>query len=157
MGSSSQLHTRTRAFAQHHTTQQFKMSKELTYTDVKGHATKKDLYLVIHDKVYDATSFVDEHPGGEEVLVDVGGQDATEAFEDVGHSDEAREVLEGLLVGELKRQPGDPAPKVSAPSGSTATSGDNTGMGVGLYAIILIGVGLAYGVFQYTKSQEGKA
>jgi len=30
-------------------------------------------------------------------------------------------------------------------------------MGVGLYAIILIGVGLAYGVFQYTKSQEGKA
>lgn len=42
--------------------------------------------------------------GGEEVLLDVGGQDATEAFEDVGHSDEAREILEGLLVGELKRQ-----------------------------------------------------
>lgn len=42
--------------------------------------------------------------GGEEVLLDVGGQDATEAFEDVGHSDEAREILEGLLVGTLKRQ-----------------------------------------------------
>lgn len=42
--------------------------------------------------------------GGEEVLLDVGGQDATEAFEDVGHSDEAREILEGLLVGNLKRQ-----------------------------------------------------
>ena len=41
--------------------------------------------------------------GGEEVLIDVGGQDATEAFEDVGHSDEAREVLDGLKVGELKR------------------------------------------------------
>lgn len=36
--------------------------------------------------------------------MDVGGQDATEAFEDVGHSDEAREVLEGLLIGTLKRQ-----------------------------------------------------
>lgn len=36
-------------------------------------------------------------------MVDVGGQDATEAFEDVGHSDEAREVLEGLLIGTLKR------------------------------------------------------
>ena len=47
--------------------------------------------------------FVDEHPGGEEVLLDVGGQDATEAFEDVGHSDEAREILEGILVGTLKR------------------------------------------------------
>lgn len=43
------------------------------------------------------------HSGGEEVLLDVGGQDATEAFEDVGHSDEAREILEGLLVGGLKR------------------------------------------------------
>jgi cytochrome b5 len=41
--------------------------------------------------------------GGEEVLLDVGGQDATEAFEDVGHSDEAREILQGLLVGNLKR------------------------------------------------------
>lgn len=37
-------------------------------------------------------------------MLDVGGQDATEAFEDVGHSDEAREILEGLLVGNLKRQ-----------------------------------------------------
>lgn len=42
--------------------------------------------------------------GGEEVLLDVAGQDATEAFEDVGHSDEARETLEQLHVGDLKRQ-----------------------------------------------------
>ena len=41
--------------------------------------------------------------GGEEVLLDVAGQDATEAFEDVGHSDEAREILEGLKTGDLKR------------------------------------------------------
>ena len=37
-------------------------------------------------------------------MLDVGGQDATEAFEDVGHSDEAREILNGLLIGNLKRQ-----------------------------------------------------
>lgn len=36
-------------------------------------------------------------------MLDVGGQDATEAFEDVGHSDEAREILNGLLTGNLKR------------------------------------------------------
>lgn len=29
------------------------------------------------------------------------GKDATEAFEDIGHSDEAREILESYLVGEL--------------------------------------------------------
>ena len=37
-------------------------------------------------------------------MLDVGGQDSTEAFEDVGHSDEARETREQLLVGKLKRQ-----------------------------------------------------
>ena len=35
-------------------------------------------------------------------MIDVGGQDASEAFEDVGHSDEAREILNGLLIGNLK-------------------------------------------------------
>jgi cytochrome b involved in lipid metabolism len=37
-------------------------------------------------------------------MLDVAGQDATEAFEDVGHSDEARETLDRLIVGSLKRQ-----------------------------------------------------
>ena len=41
--------------------------------------------------------------GGEEVLLDVAGQDGSEAFEDVGHSDEAREILDGLFVGNVKR------------------------------------------------------
>jgi cytochrome b5 len=38
------------------------MSAELTYSEVSSHSTKKDLYVVIHDKVYNASSFVDEHP-----------------------------------------------------------------------------------------------
>jgi cytochrome b involved in lipid metabolism len=38
------------------------MSKELTYAEIAAHSTKKDLLLVIHDKVYDTSSFVDEHP-----------------------------------------------------------------------------------------------
>ena len=37
-------------------------TKEFTYSDVSEHTTKKDLYLVIHDKVYNSSSFVDEHP-----------------------------------------------------------------------------------------------
>lgn len=36
--------------------------KEFTYSDVSEHSSKKDLYMVIHDKVYDCGSFVDEHP-----------------------------------------------------------------------------------------------
>ncbi|OLL26653.1 putative cytochrome b5 [Neolecta irregularis DAH-3] len=75
---------------------------EFALADVLSHVDRKDIYLVIHDKVYDASPFIDEHPGGEEVLLDVAGKDATNAFEDVGHSDEAREVLEKLYIGNIK-------------------------------------------------------
>ncbi|KIM94127.1 hypothetical protein OIDMADRAFT_45903 [Oidiodendron maius Zn] len=134
------------------------MSKVLTYAEVQAHSVKKDLYVVIHDKVYDATSLVDEHAGGEEVLLDVGGQDATEAFEDVGHSDEAREVLQGLVIGDLKREPGDPKPKVSAPISSSdrAGAGSNSGdLRVGLYALVILGGAAAFGAYKYLHLQEG--
>ncbi len=42
-----------------------------------------------------------QHPGGEEVLLEQAGADATESFEDVGHSTDAREMLEQYYVGEL--------------------------------------------------------
>lgn len=35
---------------------------ELTYSDVAEHNTKKDIYVVIHDKIYDCAQFIDEHP-----------------------------------------------------------------------------------------------
>ncbi|KAK3115320.1 hypothetical protein LTR53_005447 [Teratosphaeriaceae sp. CCFEE 6253] len=130
-------------------------TKELTYSDVAEHTSKKDLYLVVHDKVYNCSSFVDEHPGGEEVLLDVGGQDATEAFEDVGHSDEAREILDGLLVGDLKRQAGDPAPSSSGPTSTSAkpqSASGAAGLGLGVYALILVGGALAFFAYQYLSS-----
>lgn len=43
-----------------------------------------------------------QHPGGDEVLLEEAGRDATEAFEDVGHSDEARAMLPKMLLGEFK-------------------------------------------------------
>ncbi|KAH8816139.1 cytochrome b5-like heme/steroid binding domain-containing protein [Xylogone sp. PMI_703] len=133
-------------------------TKELTFAEIAPHSTKKDLYIVIHDKVYNCTSFVDEHPGGEEVLLDVGGQDGTEAFEDVGHSDEAREILEGLLYGTLKRVEGDPVPKsIASGKATTGASGQSTGGGIGLYVVLLLGGALAYGAYQYLQSQQQQA
>lgn len=35
-------------------------------------------------------------------MLDEAGRDATESFEDVGHSDEAREIMSKLYVGDLK-------------------------------------------------------
>lgn len=59
------------------------------------------MYLLLHKKVYDVTKFMDDHPGGDEVIVAEAGQDATDAFEDVGHSDDARELLVDYYLGEF--------------------------------------------------------
>lgn len=48
------------------------------------------------------SKFADEHPGGDEVLFSEVGKDATEAFEDVGHSDDARNLLPDMLVGTVE-------------------------------------------------------
>ncbi|KAH3392874.1 hypothetical protein KXW79_003487 [Aspergillus fumigatus] len=112
-------------------------SKEFTLQEISQHNTKKDLYLIVHDKVYDCSSFVDEHPGGEEVLLDVAGQDSTEAFEDVGHSDEAREILEGLLVANPPLQ--------------FAASSSN---GFGMYAVLVVCAAVAYGAYQYLQANS---
>ncbi|KAF9572689.1 hypothetical protein EC968_009590 [Mortierella alpina] len=92
--------------------------KSFTLADLSQHTTKDSLYLAIHGKVYDCTGFIDEHPGGEEVLIDEAGRDATESFEDVGHSDEAREIMSKLLVGEFKTDSSE-KPKAKSPSSST--------------------------------------
>ncbi|KAI1118270.1 cytochrome b5 [Nemania sp. NC0429] len=131
--------------------------KEYTYQDVAEHNTKKDLFVVIHGKVYDTTKFVDEHPGGEEVLLDVGGQDATEAFEDVGHSDEARETLEKYYVGTVKRKPGDPAPKATASAVSPPADTSGAGLGTALYAFVFVGAVVAYFGYQYLQNQQSQA
>ncbi|KAI4243676.1 MAG: hypothetical protein LQ352_006981 [Teloschistes flavicans] len=101
------------------------------------------------------------HSGGEEVLLDVGGQDATEAFEDVGHSDEARTILDGLEKATLKRKAGDPAgytesPKHFTSQPSSGSSGGGAGMGVMFYALVLVGAGLAYGAYQYLQASGAK-
>ncbi|KAF9354763.1 hypothetical protein BGX26_007387 [Mortierella sp. AD094] len=76
--------------------------KSFTQAELSQHNTKNNLYVAIHGKVYDVTGFIDEHPGGEEVLIDEAGRDATESFEDVGHSEEARDILSKLYIGEYK-------------------------------------------------------
>lgn len=42
-----------------------------------------------------------QHPGGEEVLLEQAGNDGSEAFEDVGHSSDAREMMAKYKIGEI--------------------------------------------------------
>jgi len=128
--------------------------KEFTYEEVSAHNSKKDLWVVIDGKVYDISPFVDEHPGGEEVLLDVAGQDSTEAFDDVGHSDEAREILANLLKGALKG--GSSAPKATGKL-STTSSSSSSDSSASLYIALVAGVVLAAGAWKYLQIMGASA
>ncbi|CAG0889257.1 unnamed protein product [Darwinula stevensoni] len=78
-----------------------KKSKVYTLKEISEHNTQASTWVVIHDSIYDVTKFLDEHPGGEEVLLEQGGKIATEQFEDVGHSSDARELMKQYKIGEL--------------------------------------------------------
>ncbi|KAG6411882.1 hypothetical protein SASPL_124535 [Salvia splendens] len=77
------------------------MSKVLSLAEVSEHTTNKDCWLLIGGKVYDVTKFLDDHPGGDEVLLQSTGKDATDDFEDVGHSSTARAMLDEYYVGDI--------------------------------------------------------
>ncbi|XP_027759490.1 cytochrome b5 isoform X2 [Myiozetetes cayanensis] len=72
-----------------------------TLEEVAKRNSNRETWLVIHGRVYDVTRFLEEHPGGEEVLLEQAGRDATESFEDVGHSTDAREMLKQYYIGEV--------------------------------------------------------
>ncbi|KAL3685765.1 hypothetical protein R1sor_003787 [Riccia sorocarpa] len=81
------------------------MSEGKLYTlgEVSEHNSSKDCWLVIDGKVYDVTKFLEEHPGGDEVLLSATGKDATDDFEDVGHSTSARAQMAEYYVGEVDK------------------------------------------------------
>ncbi|KAK7285750.1 hypothetical protein RJT34_20531 [Clitoria ternatea] len=76
-------------------------SKTFTFEEVAKHNHKKDCWIIVDGKVYDVTPFLDDHPGGDEALLSAAEKDATIDFEDVGHSDSAKEMMQNYYVGEV--------------------------------------------------------
>ncbi|CAH2104332.1 unnamed protein product [Euphydryas editha] len=73
----------------------------ITLSEVSLHDTPKDCWVVIYDRVYDITDFLYEHPGGDEIMLEYAGRDASTAFRSSGHSSIATKALDRFLVGEL--------------------------------------------------------
>ncbi|KAI3971566.1 hypothetical protein MKW92_043634 [Papaver armeniacum] len=78
-----------------------KITKLYTVEEASKHNTKQDCWLILDGKVYNVTKYLDDHPGGDDVLVNATGRDAIEDFDFVGHSKSARELMETYLIGEL--------------------------------------------------------
>eukprot|EP00250_Pteridium_aquilinum_P034909 c8301_g1_i1 orf=348-746(-) len=77
------------------------MEKILSFSLLAEHSTCEDCWLLIGGKVYDVTKFLEEHPGGDDVLLSATGKDATDDFEDVGHSKTARDMLTDYYIGDI--------------------------------------------------------
>ncbi|XP_011158610.1 cytochrome b5 [Solenopsis invicta] len=59
-------------------------------------------WIVIYDNVYDVTDYMQQHPGGPELIEEYAGKDATSGFDDFGHSSDAKKMLKKYLIGELE-------------------------------------------------------
>lgn len=66
-----------------------------------------------------------QHPGGEEVLLEQAGKEATEAFEDVGHSTDARELMKKYKIGELVESERKVIPEKPQPDWSSTDKKDD--------------------------------
>ncbi|KAJ2989042.1 hypothetical protein NUW58_g3669 [Xylaria curta] len=63
------------------------MEDMLSAQEIASHCSPSSCWIVVDDKVYDVTSYLNEHPGGSAVLVKQGGTDATAEFRKIHSPD----------------------------------------------------------------------
>nr|ALP32222.1 cytochrome b5 [Phaffia rhodozyma] len=125
-------------------------SGKITQEQLEAHSDPKDIWMVISGKVYDVTSFLDEHPGGDEVVISEAGKDATEPFEDVGHSEEARKLLKDMYVGDFDGVVNKKVQKKSIP-GTKPVSPSRQGASLAYFLPLAVFVG--YLAWRFTLAQ----
>ncbi|XP_075987646.1 cytochrome b5-like [Anticarsia gemmatalis] len=72
-----------------------------TRKELEVHNHRNNAVIIIDNVVYDVSEFLDDHPGGVEVLLDNAGKDASQCFHEVGHSEIALEWRQKFVIGEV--------------------------------------------------------
>ncbi|XP_030767105.1 cytochrome b5-like [Sitophilus oryzae] len=77
--------------------------KLFTLAEVKIHNGKDDpaTWIIYKDIVYDVTSYLDDHPGGGDLITEFAGLDCTKGFDDFGHSSDAKKQLKAFKIREI--------------------------------------------------------
>jgi 4-hydroxysphinganine ceramide fatty acyl 2-hydroxylase len=85
-----------------------KILPSFSQADIESHNTAKSCYVTIGSKVYDVTSFIDDHPGGGDLILEYAGQDVGEIMKDAishDHSEAAYEILDDCHIGFVSESP----------------------------------------------------
>ena len=75
-----------------------------TTDDLTIHNKKGDCWIVRNGKVYDVSAFVEDHPGGDDLILQYAGNDIGEAMDDPEehvHSVSAYDMLDEYLIGKI--------------------------------------------------------
>ncbi|XP_002973410.2 cytochrome B5-like protein [Selaginella moellendorffii] len=75
--------------------------KSYTLAEVSKHKSRDDCWIIVKNKVYDVTSYVEEHPGGDSILNNAGG-DSTEGFFGPQHVTRVFQMIDDFCIGELE-------------------------------------------------------
>ena len=77
-------------------------TKVYTLAEVQEHNSEHDVWIIVNDRVYDCTEYLELHPGGVESITINAGADATEDFVAI-HSMKATKMLEKYYIGDLDK------------------------------------------------------
>ena len=83
------------------------MSKRIriyTEEDLALHSTASSCWVTRNGKVYDVTSFLADHPGGDDLILNFAGKDIGAIMKDPAeheHSDAAYDMLDEFVIGRV--------------------------------------------------------
>ncbi|XP_006648885.1 cytochrome b5-like [Oryza brachyantha] len=127
-----------------------------SFQEVSKHNDRKDCWLIIGGKVYDVSPFMEEHPGGDEVLLACTGKDATADFNDIGHTATAKELMAQYVIGEVDASTRPPKPAYRVLSEDARTKPDAASGGAWLtmlqLAVPVALLGLAFAAQNFAKT-----
>ena len=80
---------------------------KLTYLLVAKHTTEQSCWVVLYGDVYDVTPFLNRHPGGSRIILQLSGRDATKEFDPI-HPPGTLEENDLKSLGQLAPSPSPP-------------------------------------------------